>query len=111
MISFVARLLIVAGSFFLASHVVPGIHVDSFYTAIILALVWGFLTFVVRPILTVLTLPITILTLGLFSLVLNVLLFWFMSTFVKGFSVDGFVAAILGVVVVSVGTYIAHKVD
>jgi len=97
--------LIVAGAVLATSYFVPGISVSSFYIALIVALVWGIFSFSIKPILHILALPITILTLGLFSLVINGLLFWFISTFIKGFQVDGFVSAILGAFVVSFITW------
>lgn len=90
------RWLINALSVLLVAYVVPGIRVESFYTALLVALVLGILNAVVRPILIILTLPITLITLGLFTLVINAVLFWLVSTWVKGFYVDTFWAAVLG---------------
>lgn len=101
------RLLINAIALMFISYYIPGIEVSSFYTALITAIILGILNAVLRPILTLLTLPITILTLGLFALVINAFIFWFVSTFVKGFTVEGFGAAFLGsliLVIVSMGT-------
>ncbi len=81
------------------AYLVPNIQVESFYTALITALVLGILNAIVRPILTLLTLPITIMTLGLSTLFINALLFWFVSTFIKGFEVNGFVAAFTGAII------------
>jgi putative membrane protein len=78
------------------ANLVPGIHVASLYTALFVALVLGIVNAVIRPILVILTLPITVLTLGLFTLIINALLFWFVSTVVKGFFVAGFVPAFWG---------------
>lgn len=78
-----------------------GIAVASFYTALIVAVLWGVIMLVVRPVIGLLTLPINLLTLGLFSFVINALLFWFLATFVQGFSVAGFVPALIGSVVLS----------
>lgn len=97
--------LIVAGAVLATSYIVPGISVASFYIALIVALVWGVFSLSIKPILHILTLPITILTLGLFSLVINGLLFWFISTFIKGFQVESFVSAILGAFAVSIITW------
>lgn len=94
----------------LAAYLIPGITVDSFYTALIAALILGILNIIVKPILIILTLPITILTLGLFMFVINGLLFWFLGTFVKGFYVDGFLAAILGALLVSFISSIGGKI-
>src|SRR3989339_738581 len=74
---------------------VAGFHVESFYAAVIAALVLGLLNAVVRPILIVLTLPVTIVTLGLFTFVINAGLIWFMSSFVKGVEVAGFLPALV----------------
>jgi putative membrane protein len=81
--------------------------VDSFYTALVAALVLGLVNALIRPILLVLTLPINILSLGLFTFVLNALMVWFASTIVKGFTVEGFVPAFLAALAlwtVSLGT-------
>jgi putative membrane protein len=97
--------LIVAGAVLITSYIIPGISVSSFYIALIIALVWGIFSFSIKPILHILALPITILTLGLFSLVINGFLFWFISTFIKGFRIDSFLSAILGAFVVSFITW------
>lgn len=90
------RWLISSAAIFAVPYFVPGVHLANFYTALIAAIVIGLINLTLRPILLILTLPITVLTLGLFTLVINAILFWFVSTFVKGFYVDGFVAALLG---------------
>jgi putative membrane protein len=87
------------------TQIITGFHVENFYAALVAALVLGLLNAVVRPVLILLTLPVTIVTLGLFTFVINALLVWFMSTFVKGVEVDGFLPALLVAVVLwSVGT-------
>jgi len=83
-------------------YLFSGIQVKSFYTAMVVALLLGLINAVVRPILVLLTLPLTILTLGLFILVLNGLLFWFVASFVDGFAVSGFWTALLGAIAYSV---------
>ena len=88
--------LTTAVTLLLISRYIPGILVESFYTALIVSLIWGILGLTVRPVLKILTLPINILTLGLFSFVLNALLFWFLATFIAGFHVYGFVPALEG---------------
>ena len=90
------RWLISSLAIFAVPYIVPGVHILNFYTALIAALVIGLINLLIRPILFILTLPITIVTLGLFTLVINAILFWLASTIVKGFSVDGFLAALLG---------------
>ena len=82
-------------------YVVSSITVDSFLTALLVAIVLGFVNAIIRPILVILTLPVTILTLGLFIFVINGLLFWFVGSFVSGFRVDGFWAGVFGAIVYS----------
>lgn len=96
------RVLLTAATFMALPYIVPGITVESFYVALIVALVWGVIVLVIRPILTLLTLPINILTLGLFSFVLNALLFWFVASFVDGFTVAGFIPALGGSIILTV---------
>lgn len=89
------RWLINAVALLVVANVVPGFGVDTFYTALIAALVLGLVNALIRPILLILTLPINILTLGLFTFVINALMIWLVSTIVKGFTVEGFVPAFL----------------
>lgn len=93
-----------------SQYVVPGIHVDTFLTAVIVAAILAFINTIVKPVIGILTLPINILTLGLFSVVLNALFFWGVAYLISGFSVSGFQAALLGSVIVSVLNWIANKV-
>ena len=78
------------------TYVYPGVQVSSFTSALIAAAVIGLLNMIVRPVLVVLTLPVTIVTLGLFLFVINALLFWAASGLLQGFNVNGFVAALVG---------------
>jgi putative membrane protein len=90
---------------------VPGIGVSSFYVALIVALVLGIINIFIRPILVILTLPISLITLGLFTFVINAFLFWFVSTFVKGFTVSGFWPAFLGALILSlVSSLVSHLI-
>ena len=82
-------------------YVFSSINVDSFFTALLVAVVLGFVNAVIRPILILLTLPATILTLGLFIFVINGLLFWAAGSFLLGFHVDGFWAGVFGAIVYS----------
>jgi len=84
------------------AYILPGITVASFGSALIAALVLGLLNTLVKPVLILLTLPITIVTLGLFLLVLNALVFWFAGSVLKGFQVNGFWWALLGAFVYSI---------
>jgi putative membrane protein len=86
----------------IVAYILPGITVASFGSALIAALVLGLLNTLVKPVLILLTLPITIVTLGLFLLVLNALVFWFAGSVLKGFQVNGFWWALLGALVYSI---------
>ena len=105
----IAKWLISALSLIAAAYLLPGIMVASFYTALIAALFLGLLNVVVRPILVVLTLPVTILTLGLFLFIINGLIFWFLATFIEGFDVDGLLWGVAGAFTVSVFSWIGNK--
>ena len=94
--------LINAVSLIAVAYLVPGIAVSSFVTALVAALVLGLVNTVIRPILVLLTLPVTLLTLGLFILVINGLLFWFVGSFIAGFVVSGFWAGVLGAILYSI---------
>jgi len=102
------RILTTAFALLLCAELIPGIEVSSFYIALIAAVVLGLLNLIARPILFVLTLPITIVTLGLFIFVINALLFLFAASFIEGFVVDGFLPALIGSLVVSVVSAIAN---
>ena len=80
-------------------YLVPSVQVDSFTTALVAALLLGLVNSLIRPLIVLLTLPVTVLTLGLFIFVINGLLFWFVASFVKGFSVAGFWSAFFGAIV------------
>ncbi|MCD5381971.1 MAG: phage holin family protein [Candidatus Pacebacteria bacterium] len=103
------RVLITALGLLIAAYVVPGIAIANLYIAIIAAIILGLLNLIVRPVLVVLTLPITILTLGLFMFVINAALFLFVASFVDGFAVQGFLAALIGSLIVSVVSAIGNK--
>lgn len=102
------RILITAGALLLIAKYVPGIEVTSFQTAIIVALILGIINVTLKPILLILTLPLTLITFGLFAFVVNAFLFWFASTFVQGFTIDGIIPAIVGALVISVVSWITH---
>ncbi len=88
---------------------VPGISVPDFTTALVVSLVLGVLNIFIRPLALILTLPINLLTLGLFTFVINALLFWFASFFVNGFEVSGFVAAFIGALLIVVVKWILDR--
>lgn len=95
------RWLINSAALFVLPYLFDSIQVKSFYVALIVALLLGLINAVVRPVLVLLTLPVTLLTLGLFILVLNGLLFWFVASFVDGFQVGGFWSAFWGAIAYS----------
>ena len=94
--------LINAAALMAVAYLVPGIAVASFIAALVAALVLGLVNAVIRPILILLTLPATLLTLGLFIFVINGLLFWFVGSFVAGFVVSGFWWCMFGAVAYSI---------
>ena len=106
----ITKLLITIFGLLLVSYFVPGIEVVSFYSALIVALVLGVFNIIIKPILILLTLPITLLTLGLFTFVINAALFWLASIFVSGFSVDGFIPAFIGAFVLALLNWLAEKI-
>jgi len=101
--------LVTAATLFVIANYIPGIVVANWYSAFIVAIIWGILGFTVRPVLTLLTLPINILTFGLFSFVVNALLFWLLATFVAGFSVSGFIPALEGSAILAIVSWLLHK--
>ena len=109
MITLIVKLLINALAIFLVGSFLPGIHVSTYITALIVALVLGILNLLVRPILFLITLPINILTLGLFTFILNGLMFWLVSLFIVDFKIDGFWWAVIGSLIVSVISTIGDR--
>jgi putative membrane protein len=92
----VVRWLLLAAALLLVANLYPGVQVAGFASALVAALVLGLLNTLLRPILVLLTLPVTVLTLGLFLFVINALMFYFAAALLAGFHVDGFVAALVG---------------
>jgi putative membrane protein len=86
------------------AYLYPGVKVEGIFAALVAALVLGLVNAVIRPILIVLTLPVTLLTMGLFIFVINALLFWLVAEVVQGFNVTGFMAALIGSLMYSVIT-------
>ena len=99
--------LINAATLFALPYLFDSIRVDTFYTALIVALILSIINTVIRPILLVLTLPITFITLGLFIFILNGLLLWFVASFVQGFTIAGFWPAVFGAIVYSLISWAA----
>lgn len=100
--SLLFRWLFVALGFLAAAYLVPGVVVTGFGTAMLLAALWGIVGVLVRPVLVVFTLPVTILTFGLFIFIINAGLFWWLGNIIEGFAVDGFSAALFGSLVMSI---------
>lgn len=100
--------IIITIAILLAAYLIPGIKVDSLGAAIIGAAILGLLNALIKPILIILTFPITLLTLGLFIFVINALLFWLAGSTIRGFSVRSFGSALLGSLVVTIITFIAQ---
>jgi len=107
MLRLLAHWLVNAIALLLVAYLYQGVHVESLPAALAAALVLGLVNVLVRPLIVILTLPVTLLTLGLFLFVINALLFWFVAEVVHGFSVTGFGAALLGSILYSIITLIA----
>ena len=105
----ILRWLIIASTLILIGYYLPGIAVISFYSALIAALILGLINAIIRPILLVLTIPINILTLGLFTFVINALMFWLTSTVVKGLYVDDFKSAFFGALILTIASWIVNS--
>ena len=98
--------LINAVALMAVAYLVPGIAVSDFVTALIAALVLGLVNTVIRPILVLLTLPATLLTLGLFIFVINGFLFWLVGSFIAGFAVSGFWPGLFGAIAYSIVSWL-----
>lgn len=104
-----ARLAVIALALLVASHLLPGIEIDSLYAAAIAALIIGLLNITIKPLLVIFTLPLTLLTLGLFTFVINAGLFLFVASFVEGFQVESFLSALAGSLIVSLFSTLASR--
>jgi len=92
----IVRWLLLAAALLLVAYLYPGVTIKSFGSAMIAAFVLGLLNTLLRPILVLLTLPVTLITLGLFLFVINALMFYFAASLLEGFYVSGFFAALIG---------------
>jgi len=97
----IVRWLLLAAALLLVAYLYPGVQIASFGTAMIAALVLGLLNTLLRPLLVLLTLPVTLITLGLFLFVINALLFWATASVLSGVHVAGFGAALIGSLIYS----------
>lgn len=91
------------------AYYLPGVAVSGFYAAMVAALVLGLINALIKPIIVLLTLPVNILTLGLFTFVINALMFWLASSVVKGFTVSGFGVAFLGALILSLASTLINS--
>lgn len=106
------KLLITVLAIFAMPYFVSGITVSGILTAVIVGVCLVFLNMVVKPIVSLLTLPLNIMTLGLFSLVINGLFFWFVAQIISGFTVASFTSAIIGALIISIINWIVnHFID
>jgi len=105
---FLARLVLNGLAIIIAAWLLPGIHITSTLSALLAGVILGFVNAIVRPVLFFLTLPLTLLTLGLFIFVLNAICFALTAWLVPGFSIDGFFSALFGALLVSVVSWILN---
>jgi putative membrane protein len=103
---FVLAWLVNTAALIAVAYLMPSITVSSFTAALIAALVLGLVNAIVRPVLVLLTLPVTILSLGLFIFVLNGLLFWMVASWLEGFHVGGFWSGVLGAILFSIVSWL-----
>ena len=97
----IVRWLLLAAALLLVAYLYPGVTVSSFSSAMVAALVLGLFNTLLRPVLVLLTLPVTLITLGLFLFVINALMFYFAANVLSGFNVAGFTAALIGSLIYS----------
>jgi putative membrane protein len=102
MVKLFLRWILTAMALMVVAEIVPGVKVESYGAAMVSALILGLANALIRPVLVIITLPVTLLTLGLFALVINGCLFWLVASMVSGVSVTGFGAAFWGAIVYGV---------
>ena len=103
------NLVVNAIAFYVTAYLVPGVRIADLQALAVVAIVWGVLSVVLKPILILMTLPVNILTLGLFTLVINAFLIMLMSNLVKGFKVDSFGTALLAALVLALLNVVLGK--
>src|SRR4030042_3757030 len=107
---FIVRLIINMVAILIIAYLFPSlVCVDGFWTALVAAFLLGIVNAILRPILVLLTFPLTLLTLGLFLFVINGLMLGLVSTLIKGFQVNGFWAAVLGSILISIVSWILSR--
>jgi putative membrane protein len=95
--------------YYVLPSLISGIIIDEPRTALVVALLFAVINFAVRPILKIITLPLNILSFGLFGLIINVLLFWFVASIITGFTVASFMAAFWGALALTVANWLLGK--
>lgn len=106
----VIALVLNAAALLITAYIVPGFKVENFTTAILAAIVLGVVNTFIKPILSFITAPLTLITLGLFTFVVNAITLFIVSAVVKGLTIDGWLAAILGAIVLSVVSTVLNSV-
>ena len=109
--NFIVRILMMGLAVILSAYILPGVHVDKFLTALLVALVLSLLNAIVKPILVFITIPVTVLTMGIFLLVINALIIMMTDSLVSGFNVNGFWWALLYSLLLSVVMSIFQGLD
>ncbi len=105
----IVNLLVNSLAVLVTAYILPGVKVDSYFTALVVAVILGIVNIVIKPILIIITLPITILTLGLFTFVINAFMIELVSAIVPGFTVSGFVTALMFSLVLSLINWFMHS--
>lgn len=105
----IIRLAINAFTLLVVEYLVPGFNLESFWTAVVAAIAIGIVNTFIKPILQLIALPISLLTFGLFSFLINVFLLWWTAKFVPGFNIDSFTTAIIASIVLSLVSWFLHK--
>ncbi|MBI2326541.1 phage holin family protein [Candidatus Collierbacteria bacterium] len=104
-------LILNAIAFYATAYLVPGVTIAGWSTLLVVSVVWGILSILVKPVLILLTLPINILTLGLFTFVINAMLIMLMSNLVRGFSVASFGTALMAAIVLALVSLVLNKLS
>jgi putative membrane protein len=108
--NYIFKVLLTAFAVLVIAYILPGVEVDNYGTAIWVAFIVGILFSILKPILVILTLPVTILTLGLFLFVINAAMILLANSWIDGFSVSGFWTALLFSIILSFFESILHKI-
>lgn len=109
MMSLIVRWVLNALALYIVARILPGIHLSDFGSALVAVVIIGLVNVLIKPILFLLTLPVTFITFGLFALILNALMLMLASAITPGFKIDGFGTALLGSILLSLVTTILHS--